>query len=1589
MANVSVRLMVAIFCLVIVVSPALLLTFLSDAADRAANSVIPPFYRSATRGVTQAVVAQLQALAADTLAAQTILEHAMRSLPEYNAACGGSSSSGSGSSGSSGVPAPRAFRLDTGALCASLHNRSSLYVLNDTATATAAFVPVRVGAGVGPWTSYAPPHSWRAPPGTPTHSASRSHSQTATLQPQRVSTLSRTTTHTLQVPSHTRELAGVDPRAFDLSLLCPPWRDVHPGDRAAADYTGVSLPVPSLFDDVSQLQPGCLADAAGPRPVRVPALRWFPYDRTAVAAAVGATTAPKHRDLGVDATRRQILNGREPWEGDPTARLAAHLGAHLHDAHVMAVPAFTSLGAGATPASPSRSASVTPTLPRRPTATTSATIPELQRAEVGWLGTAARVAANPLQDMFGGTASSSTSTRLVRQLPDDRAASALLWDAEYVLDPAARPTEVPVTWSAAQLGVTPPRFASQREATAYRIVFNGTAPQYVTPGTVASSRRVTRVVNELAERNAGYLLDTPSLPHVVATLYDTLDTLAAALPEGVGSAAVLATMLGQGTTVERAAGRAANAGEAAAVNYTFDGGVNALFQASDASSSATALQAIGTEMFVLRRESETCRYTTAAQSIVCITDVFLLEPTCTLAHYEDAVQPSAPQMRARRARDTLRRATWNKDAPSTGTSDSCAMVLRRLSVLLVTSDPNNSAGSDLFSGAQAISVVVGVSMSAAAIVLVLSLLHYVFHPLKVIGAILRCLADINFNELDAMEPSHIKELYTMQRNVDKLIARMRQYGRYMPDKSQLNAVLETEVDLKSFGETDVSLAPLKQQHAVGSVPHTVTVIAEYRSRKRPHLNRGIDDLKKNCTFSLVFSSGDDVHNLLLSQCRVRFGERIGEPLQLLDKGRERRRRIGVTEAAPLTTTDDVLHAIEHVRDNTLHLLVVKVSRKNFAPWIILAITFAATILTMRLCALWAQDDDVLIRRAIGLAAFAVGTRLFINLLACMYLLRRFVLTNHDFALWLPLALQEVVLVILCGAFTVNALFILFSHTRITRVLRFNAPGSQNSDRLIHKYSVPGHVLGDLVPLLAFTFIGVTNRATHLTPLLVATFTLLSASMIAVVLQRTVRTIIRMLRSRSSLARSLIQETEQERLERELRDGEEQMLSVAMQSAAGATSTEGRTAGGGGQSPNATAMMAQAAPPALDPQQRMNAASLGLVEREATLLKLSLRYATTHFASMSTVEIQLFCEKFLTYVFAETKVYGGMVMRVRGCDVLICFNCHRRLPRHVLGAVRCFFAIERNVAANVTRWSEDDAASPQLFGSVVTGANISIGYTGRSESRSIQHIGLSATVLDALFAVAEHTGAQLLTLPAVADVVEACHRGGDIVQPAAPAPGMGYAAPAALTLNPDHVAGLAVRDVDVLRLPQPGRRFAAGTSDTASNATGHSAAPTHDTDDARSELSLGGEIDKDQMRSVTTFEVVSGMPAEMLLSSRSTFSVLHLSSSGSAVKQHLAKHPTDVVFQHIARWAHRHRAGRVVTPFGAQLYPTEQISQGRDATAKASGKDGQQQHGAGGQHQGGDDADVESRTQEASAGQTHPMLATVLAKDKYVVYFTDL
>ncbi|CUG87034.1 methyltransferase, putative [Bodo saltans] len=738
------------------------------------------------------------------------------------------------------------------------------------------------------------------------------------------------------------------------------------------------------------------------------------------------------------------------------------------------------------------------------------------------------------------------------------------------------------------------------------------------------------------------------------------------------------------------------------------------------------------------------------------------------------------------------------------TADSKSSVTQlHLGLLLVI--PSGTSR-DLMSTSSSNSVVVSVSITALAFIATVAAMHFMFHPLKTVGTLLRACADIQLHDLEHQAPSYLHEIFGLQQGVERLVKRIRIIGRYMPDKSQLHTVLSQATDIQAFGDTPAAVGDFSTSKGGknggrtrgtssgfvgGGIAHSVSVRLEYRSRKDDEkrtfvgkvravatrlFSGGDDDGKKTSeklrdvyhrkrtTFEFVYGSQGDMFFAFMQQARERLGERIGEDLKLFCKtgpgGGNAAPPQHVSACTPITCDEELVDAIEECTNRTLHLIIIKSSSKNYKVWCLavlsvidIALLFNASVHVVNTAASDLQVSEntaVIIERAGIAIATVTALRLTFNLVAALYLVRTLSSMYHPLAVWVSSALQEVLVsVLLCSA-SLGNVHLLFSHTRLTSALRFNAPYSDPLFRYrLFRWCLWSLVLGDMIPLGLCIFAVGQLRGLELRTF----FSIFVSSLMIIIfvvehyLDALIMKLkmlfssqdgfggIRRVNSTSSSAGTevlLLQEPSTAVLPQGDEDEDELANGAATTSSplgdatavAISPSSPNNNEGGGGQQERGDDDVIAVDAPAVAPS-----LYLGLSKRSASVLRISLHHSPAHFDNMDAIEIQQLCSAYLGVIFSETKSHGGIVLAVSNTEVTIGFNCHQTHTNHFTRCLGCYFSIRHMVFKTIPEWCVDDRERPRIMGGIVTGDHMVVGFAGSGEARSFQLLGKTHRELD--------------------------------------------------------------------------------------------------------------------------------------------------------------------------------------------------------------------------------------------------------------------
>lgn len=533
------------------------------------------------------------------------------------------------------------------------------------------------------------------------------------------------------------------------------------------------------------------------------------------------------------------------------------------------------------------------------------------------------------------------------------------------------------------------------------------------------------------------------------------------------------------------------------------------------------------------------------------------------------------------------------------------------------------------------------------------------------------------------------------------------------------------------------------------VPHTLWIKATYRSRRDPARVRSTYEPKKHCSFRQTFHCGEDVYQMVLDEVRRRVSERVGEPLQLRDVGYD---ALPVTmgETGQVTSLDadlqgskrldntaDFLQAVERAHGRPLYLAMIKTSKRNFVPWAHAIVCIMATVFMFQISKDWEQTplSDIPKDAAKAIVVF-LSLRFAFNLLFSATLLLWFCHVQPNFYAWMCLAVPEVVIACVLSAFSVNALYVLFSAISL-RNIRFNAPFNPMM-AVTSRYALVGHVLGDALGMIPLGYAAAFEGSSVVSGVVViAILFSLVALLMAFFLQPLMGKIAELLPGQ--FLATTIGDT-QDFAEWDapsaaaLAAAAEELEKQQQQRSASAVSTAESTA-------SSTVAAAAAMKLLVAPKQP----PMNLCEREASIVKLTLRDTASHVERLSGIHMAQLVQAVTDLAAREAEVYGGLILRVMGTEVTVGFNCHHVQNFHILSAAKFFFAMERAVRAKMAEWPlAHELECPQLVGALVSGASLAVGYIGTAEARSVQHLGIGEVLLQSLLGLSEHLGAMFLT-----------------------------------------------------------------------------------------------------------------------------------------------------------------------------------------------------------------------------------------------------
>ena len=169
-------------------------------------------------------------------------------------------------------------------------------------------------------------------------------------------------------------------------------------------------------------------------------------------------------------------------------------------------------------------------------------------------------------------------------------------------------------------------------------------------------------------------------------------------------------------------------------------------------------------------------------------------------------------------------------------------------------------------------------------------------------------------------------------------------------------------------------------------------------------------------------------------------------------------------ALGLTCNEDVIEMIQRANNRTLRLVVMKTSSKQYFRWLLIVWSFfdvAVLVLCgVELAQSTAGNDSQIGITFLMLLVFRFG----MNLVLSMYLIRHFAKLFSPFAQWVPLAMQETMIATLLSCASAANIRIIFSATRLTKALRFNAPYTEAMRPTIIMWTFGCVLYSNVVPL---------------------------------------------------------------------------------------------------------------------------------------------------------------------------------------------------------------------------------------------------------------------------------------------------------------------------------------------------------------------------------------------------------------------------------------------------------------------------------------------------------------------------------------------
>lgn len=592
-------------------------------------------------------------------------------------------------------------------------------------------------------------------------------------------------------------------------------------------------------------------------------------------------------------------------------------------------------------------------------------------------------------------------------------------------------------------------------------------------------------------------------------------------------------------------------------------------------------------------------------------------------------------------------------------------------------------------------IVTSFGISICTVIFLIISMRAVRRPLLELRYSIRCLVELNLDRIKMMDISNIVEIANIQQSVSYLAIRLYHYMRFLPDRLVLQHAAAEGASKQRSGGNDEA-----ENSSTQAPTHTLRVRVVYESRHHSRNTlrerRNLDS--KIANFEFAYRITDKLLSALLRACRENLGERPGEVFLLFVKTNDGGKR-------QLMTDEDVLFAIEYFCTKTtrpiLELVVRKGSLKSVMPLVIAFGTIASIVSKFSLSSTRLSSDDSRIRFLGLLLLVSVFIQLTQNTLISLYLIRRFVVLDPEFAAWKAVSTPELTMGVLFGAINISNFELIGCHVRLHHGFRLNAPINETMLKKLRTYSIFGFVVGDVVPF-ALILIEALLKNDYQDPVVLATIlsSLLSVGSILV---------------RHGVIRFVLSAPSRESLRKSELNSEE-----------------------------------------------ANAKNLLLSRKFVTLLQIGISEEIGLVNWVHPELLEQVCEQLYAVSLETCKRFGGMLLCAKGLSLQFVFNAQINLPHHCKAALECFHAMQDEIELNVLHpffssqrfrdFLVDKKLSPasalrfhnmhRVIGVILSGHSL-IGFVGTLTSQTLQQLGLFAHLADGLYNLNEMYSTTLL------------------------------------------------------------------------------------------------------------------------------------------------------------------------------------------------------------------------------------------------------